>query len=103
MKILPEPIFFEWDKGNADKNFIKHEVTLKEAEQAFIDEKSIIFEDEKHSQKEIRYALFGVTEKGRKLSIVFTLRKDKVRVITARDMSKKERRSYEKIKANSKI
>lgn len=101
MKILPEPLSFEWDKGNADKNFIKHKVTVKEAEQAFADETSIVFEDEKHSQKELRYALFGVTEQGRKLSIVFTLRKDKVRVITVRNMSKKERRSYEKIKANT--
>lgn len=103
MKILPEPVIFEWDKWNIDKNFIKHKETIKETEQLFADETSIIFEDEKHSRIEIRYALFGVTEQGRKLSVVFTLRKDKIRVITVRDMSKKERRSYEKIKTNTRI
>ena len=101
MKILPQPVVFEWDKGNINKNIIKHKVTIKETEEAFVDETTIIFEDEKHSQVEIRYALFGVTEQGRKLSIIFTLRKDKIRVVTVRDMSKSERRSYEKIKGNS--
>ena len=103
MKILPYPIAFEWDKGNRDKNFKKHNVTIKESEEIFDSEESFIFEDEKHSIKEKRYGLFGKTSKERRLSIVFTIRQDKIRIITARDMSKRERRAYEKIQTNSTI
>lgn len=104
MLILSEPLEFEWDKGNIDKNFKKHKLSNKEIEQVFISGKrKFIFEDQKHSAREKRYGIFGKTDDGKLLSIVFTLRKDKVRAITARPMSKKERRSYEKIKTNSKI
>lgn len=103
MKILPEPLAFEWDKGNVDKNLRKHKVTSQEAEEVFEDKELFIFEDQTHSQTEDRYGVFGRTRKGRLLSIVFTIRKKKVRAITIRDMSKKERRSYEKIKTNPKI
>lgn len=103
MKLL-KPIAFEWDKGNIDKNFKKHGVTDKEAEEVFSNEPKFIFEDPKHSQKEERFGLFGDTNLGRKLSIAFTVRRDKVRIITARDMSKKERRAYEQqIKNHTKI
>lgn len=95
MRILPEPVSFEWDKGNIDKNLKKHGVTFKEAEEVFKDELKFIFEDEKHStDREKRYGLFGRTNKSKLLSIVFTIRKDKVRIITARNISKKERRAY---------
>lgn len=103
MRILPEPIKFEWDEGNIDKNLTRHGVTHKEAEEVFDNEPKFIFEDEKHSYKEIRYGLFGQSDKGRKLSIVFTIRNDKLRIITARDMSKRERRDYEEIKKNTSI
>lgn len=103
IKILPDAVTFEWDKGNVDKNLKKHQVFDRETEEAFNDESKFIFEDERHSEKEIRYALFGKSDKGRKLSIVFTVRKDKIRIITARDMSKKERRDYEEIKKNTNI
>lgn len=103
MKILPEPVEFEWDKGNVDKNWAKHKVAVQEIEQVFYGEESFIFEDAKHSTTEKRYALFGKTEQGRTLSIVFTIRREKVRVIMARNMSRKERRDYEKIKINSKV
>lgn len=96
MKILPEPLFFEWDKGNTDKNLIKHDVTNKEVEEIFDSERIFIFVDERHSQSEKRYMIWGVTKYGRKLSIFFTLRKNRIRVILARDMHKKERREYEK-------
>lgn len=95
MKILPDPIVFEWDKGNIDKNFIKHNVTDKESEEVFENEPKFIFEDEEHSLTESRYMIWGVTDKGRKLSVFFTLRGEKVRIISARDMHKKERRKYE--------
>lgn len=104
MKILPEPISFDWDKGNIDKNFKKHKVSNIEIEQAFVNDKEkFSFEDQKHSIIERRYGIFGKTNSGKLLSIVFTLRKDKVRVITARPISKKERRSYEKVKIDTKI
>jgi uncharacterized protein len=103
IRVLPKVVAFEWDKGNIDKNLKKHNVSNQEAEDVFNGESKFIFEDERHSGKEIRYALFGKSDKGRKLSIVFTARKDKIRIITARDMSKKERREYEEIKKNANI
>ena len=57
MKILPEPISFEWDKGNIDKNFKKHKVTNREAEEVFNNEKKLIIEDERHSLAEKRYMI----------------------------------------------
>ena len=103
MKILPEPLCFEWDEGNKEKSKLKHKVTIKEAEEVFINEPRFLFEDKKHSGKEIRYGMFGATNLGRKLAVVFTVRAEKVRIITARDMSKKERKAYEKIQANSNL
>ncbi len=80
---LPSLLYFEWDKGNEQKNWLKHTISVKEAEQAFYDVKRLLLEDAKHSDKEIRSILFGKTEKGKMLFIVFTLRKDKVRIISA--------------------
>lgn len=104
MKIIPEPLMFEWDEGNSDKNLKKHNVTNQESEQVFINTPHFLFEDEKHSTKEKRYMTWGITDTERKLTIFFTLRKDKVRIISARDMHKKERREYEKkIKTNTSV
>lgn len=104
MRILPRPVAFEWNKGNAGKNLKKHNVADKEAEEIFQDEQKFIIEDEKHSILEKRYMIWGTTNKSRRLSVFFTIRKNKVRVISARDMHKKERRSYEeKIKVNAKV
>lgn len=104
MVILPEPLEFERDKGNIDKNLKKHKLSNKEIEQTFINDKEkIIFDDQKHSETEKRHGIFGKTDNGKLLSIVFTLRKGTVMVITARSMSKRERRSYEKIKTDSKV
>lgn len=104
VRILPKPITFEWDKGNQEKNFLKHKVTIKEIEEAFESEDKFLFIDSKHSQKEDRMMLWGITNDERKLSIIFTQRKEKIRVISARDMNKKERRAYEeKIKNNTEI
>lgn len=103
MKILPEPVSFEWDKGNVDKNLIKHKVTSREIEEVFSNKEKFIIEDEKHSLFEKRYLIWGTTNIGRRLSIIFTLRDSKVRVISTRDMNKKERREYEKVQKSSKI
>jgi hypothetical protein len=96
MKILPKPIAFEWDKGNIDKNFIKHKVTNQEIEEIFNSKLLKTFEDIKHSQKEIRFVALGITNKKRRLYISFTIRNQKIRIISARDQSKKERSLYEK-------
>lgn len=96
MKILPEPISFEWDKGNIDKNFLKHKITNREAEEIFDNKKKFIIEDEKHSLTEKRYMIWGETDRHRRLTVFFTVREDKIRIISARDMNKKERGEYEK-------
>ena len=89
---------FDWDEGNKDKNQIRHDVSNKEAEQIFFDKNAVQLEDKAHSQIEIRYKILGITKKNRKLHITFTIRNNKVRVISARDQNKKERKLYEKIK-----
>lgn len=96
MKILPEPVVFEWDKGNIDKNFISHSVTNKEAEEVFSN-KPLIWEDIKHSTAEKRFQALGKTDKGRLLFISFTIRNEKIRVISVRDMNKKEVKIHEEI------
>lgn len=92
---LPVPASFGWDKGNTDKNWKKHKVHFKEAEEIFFNKPLKIFKDVKHSQKENRFVGLGVTNKKRKLYIVFTVRGKKIRIISARNQSKKERRLYE--------
>lgn len=104
MKILPDPVSFVWNKGNIDKNLDKHGVTNREAEEIFENKPVFIFKDVKHSLAEQRYMIWGITDKGRKLSVFFTIRNDLVRIISARDMHRKERRAYEeKIQTNTKI
>lgn len=96
MIILPEPIKFIWDRGNEIKNSLKHHVTNDEAEEIFFDSNSKLFKDKIHSQTEDRYLILGKTKKNRLLFIVFTIRQKKIRVISARDINKKERGLYEK-------
>lgn len=91
---------FDWNKGNIDKNWIKHKVSNLEAEEVFLDESGLLGKDEKHSTKEPRYKFLGLTKNFRYLSIFFTIREEKIRIISARSMNKKERNKYdqEKIK-----
>jgi len=95
VKILDKCIEFEWDKGNIDKNK-KHQVGDKESEEIFGNRKKTIMKDEKHSLKEERYMIWGKTNTDRKLTVFFTLRNNKVRIISARDMNRKEKNAYEK-------
>ena len=91
---------FEWDKGNSEKNK-KHNVDDKEAEEVFFDEKRFIFKDKVHSDNEERLRIIGKTKPKRLLFIVFTKRKNKIRIISARDINKKEVYLYEeKIKSS---
>lgn len=96
MKVLPKPIAFDWDKGNIDKNFKKHNVTNKEAEEVFGNKPIKILKDKEHSQKEDRFVALGETDNERRLYIVFTIRKEKIRIISARNQSRKEKGLYEK-------
>ncbi|MBI5465544.1 BrnT family toxin [Candidatus Gottesmanbacteria bacterium] len=87
---------FDWDKGNIDKNWLKHKISGEEAEEIFYNEPLLIFEDLKHSEKEKRFVAYGITDQGRKLTEVFVIRKNKIRIISARDQSRKEKKIYEK-------
>lgn len=87
---------FEWDDGNARKND-KHGVSMAEAEQVFFNAPLLLLEDGGHSQHELRIHALGKTDEGRRLHITFTLRRYQtlIRVISARDMHRKERANYE--------
>lgn len=87
---------FDWDEGNRNKNFQKHRISNSECEQIFFNEPLIILDDARHSQKEHRHAAFGFTDEHKKLTVIFTLRSNLIRVISARAMNKKERAFYEK-------
>jgi uncharacterized DUF497 family protein len=93
---LARIIGFDWDEGNARKND-KHDVSNAEAEQIFFNVPLLVATDAKHSDKESRLHALGVTDDGRRLQISFTVRDEgrKVRVISARDMNRKERIIYE--------
>ena len=94
---------FEWDKHNAEKIWNKHHVTPSECEQIFFN-LPIIADDEKHSKKEKRYYALGHTDIHRLLFVVFTIREDSIRIISARNMSRKERKVYQAYeKENPKI
>ncbi len=94
---------FDWDEGNSRKNVEKHGVCQSEVEQVFFNEPLLILEDSRHSQKEARYHALGVTEDSRLLHITFALRGSGtlIRVISARDVHRKERAVYEQIKKDS--
>ena len=85
---------FQWDDGNSEKNWISHQVAKSECEQIFFNQPLVIGNDEKHSKIEKRYYVLGQTDCDRQLYIVCTVRQNLIRVISARDMSKKEREVY---------
>jgi len=94
---------FDWDEGNARKIADKHRVAQAEAEQTFFNEPLLLAPDPRHSQYEQRYHELGVTDTGRQLHITFTLRTagTLIRVISARDMHRKERAAYEQAAQDS--
>ena len=95
---------FEWDEHNVTKNWHKHRVRFTECEEIFFDERLKLLPDVKHSSSEPRHWALGKTKENRHLFVVFTVRAGKIRVISARDMTKRERTSYgEKIKGNPEI
>ena len=92
---------FDRDEGNISKNWNSHKVSAGESEEVFFNEPFFVFDDDIHSLSEKRFFILGETNAGRELFIVFTVRKNRIRVISSRDMHRKERREYEKLKANS--
>jgi len=81
---IKKPIKFQWDKGNKDKNWQEHKVTNKECEEVFFDENKKIYKEKLHSKKE------------RLLYTFFTIRNKKIRIISARNINRKEKYLYEK-------
>lgn len=93
---MPQPLEFEWNEANKNKIWLKHKVSTEECEEAFSTEYLFRQSDDLHSHKESRHILISKTKKSRFLFIVYTLRKNKVRVVSARDMHKRELDFYEK-------
>lgn len=95
MKRTTKITSFDWDKGNIGKNWQKHKVTDRECEEAFFDSKKKVLKDPLHSAGEKRFILIGKTKLDRMLFIAFTVREGKIRVISVRDLNKKEIKLYE--------
>ncbi len=89
---IPNIFVFEWDQENLE-HIKKHNVTYNECEDVFFNN-PVYFRDEKHSNREERLLVYGITNENRLITVVFTIRKDKVRVISARDQHKKEKEIY---------
>ena len=87
---------FEWDEGNLLKNWEKHGVSASECEQVFFNRPMIAGLDKQRSGRESRYHSLGITDTGRRLFIFFTVRSKLIRVISARDMSRKERKVFDR-------
>lgn len=86
---------FDWDIHNRDKNKIKHKVEYYVAEEIFFNSPLFTFQDTSHSQREERYVVYGRTDEGRLLTVVYTIRNTKIRIISARDQNKKEKAFYQ--------
>jgi uncharacterized DUF497 family protein len=93
---------FDWDEANREKNWERHRVTEEEAEDVFFNAPLVIRGDIRHSQREKRYYALGRTGRGRCLFVVFTIRRQLIRVISVRDMNRREQDFYgQHEKANS--
>ncbi len=88
---------FQWDEGNARKSADKHGVSQAEAEQVFFNEPLLVIGDIRHSRSEPRFHALGISNAGRRMHVTFTLREENttIRVISARDMQRKERARYD--------
>lgn len=85
---------FQWDAANSDKIWDKHRVSRSECEQLFFNRPLVVADDAKHSAQEQRFYALGRTDAGRLLFAVFTIRDALIRVISARAMSRRERRVF---------
>ena len=88
---------FEWDAGKADENLQKHGVSFDEATTVFGDPLAITYADPEHSIGEYRFLTFGHSAHGRLIVVAHTDRDGKIRPISAREMTRKEKKEYEQI------
>ena len=89
-------LIFEWDAEKARENEQKHGVTFIEASEVFDDDLSSAVRDPDHSADEERYLIFGIDKQGRHRVVSYTERGDRIRLISARPMTARERRAYER-------
>jgi len=89
-RILERCTGFEWDHGNITKNWDTHDVSTGECEQIFFNKPLIVKRDKGHSELEDRYYALGQTNMNRFLFVVFTVRNEKIRIISARDLTDSE-------------
>lgn len=102
MKSFPGSKGFDWDEGNINKNWDKHRVHHLECEEIFFNEPIVTKVEKRGVSQEERVSALGVTNEGRCLFVVLTIRKGRIRVVSARDMNRKERKIYhEKIKKDT--
>lgn len=98
-------IGFDWNDSNARKNVDKHDVSQPEAEQAFLNRPLVVSPGTLHSQQEPRYHALGTPDNKRQLHLIITVRSGAagmfIRIISARDMHRKERSKYEQTKKDS--
>ena len=95
MNVWAECGGFDWDQGNAGKNWEKHSVADFECEELFFNQPLIVRADPKHSMQEPRFYALGRTDQERLLFVAFTVRRTLIRIISAREMTPKERTTYE--------
>lgn len=86
---------FEWDPKKADANLRKHGVSIEEAASVFLDPMAVSGPDPDHSTGEVRYVTFGFSRLGRLLAVYHTHRTGKIRIISARRVTRSERKLYE--------
>jgi len=87
---------FDWDRANVQKNWERHRVAFAECEEVFFHD-PVLAHDFGHSTVERRYFAYGRTTRGRLLTVIFTVRKNQIRIVSARDMNRKERKKHEQI------
>ena len=85
---------FDWDRGNKQKNWDKHQVDFRECEEVFFNRPLITGKDKTHSTHETRYYALGRTDASRPLFLAFTIRSNKIRIISAREQTSKEWQRY---------
>jgi len=94
MHPLDDCVGFDWDEANVQKNWERHRVTPEEAEEVFFNEPFVVRSDIRHSQREKRYYALGQTSLDRYLFIAFTIRGKLIRVVSVRDMNRREQEFY---------
>ena len=85
---------FQWDEGNVEKSWLRHKVLWTECEEVCFNQPLLVVKDDRHSGAEPGYYALGKTNAQRLLFVVFTIRGDRVRIISAREMSRRERKEY---------